>query len=205
MIAMTQTAVPRNLTDVTTVVTPTFESLLPALQRCVGYAFRRVRRCLREDLIAEAIGRAYLAFLRLIQRGLTALIYPAALAKYAVRQVWDGRRVGSRRAASDVLSEHAQQYKSFRVERLNTRKSEPWHEQLLVDRRATPAELVACKLDFSAWLQQLTSFKRQVALRLAIGDTTSEVASQFCVTRGRISQLRRELRDSWEVFQAWPV
>src|SRR6476661_4674971 len=81
---------------------PAFESILPAIQRFVGHAFRRVRRCHRDDLIAEAIGRAYLAFLRLIERGLTALIYPAALAKFAVRQVWDGRRVASRRSASDV-------------------------------------------------------------------------------------------------------
>jgi hypothetical protein len=44
------------------------------INRLAHYAFRRVRRCLREDLIAEAIGRAYLAFVRLIERGLTALI-----------------------------------------------------------------------------------------------------------------------------------
>jgi len=199
MLAMTELVTPHHLIDPNT---PAFESLLPAIQRLARYAFRRVRRCLREDLIAEAIGRAYLAFVRLTERGLTALVYPMALAKFAIRQVWDGRRVGSRQTASDALSEYAQWKRSFCVQRLAGRNPEQWYEQLLVDRRATPAEIVAYKLDFRSWLQRLGPFQRQVALRLALGDSTSEAAERFGVSRGRISQLRRELRNSWEVFQA---
>jgi hypothetical protein len=96
-----------------------FESLLPAIQRCAAYAFRRMRRSLREDLIAEAIANAYVAFARLIKRGLATLVYPTALAKFAVRQVWDGRIVGSRHSARDVLSEYAQAKRSFVVEWLD--------------------------------------------------------------------------------------
>ena len=41
---------------------PLFEAILPAIKRFVTYAFRRIRRSLREDLIAEAIANAYAAF-----------------------------------------------------------------------------------------------------------------------------------------------
>src|SRR5204863_9615477 len=74
-----------------------FESILPGIQRCATNAFRRIRPSLREDLIAEAIANAYVAFARLVERGLTSLIYPTALAKFAVGQVRDGRRIGCRR------------------------------------------------------------------------------------------------------------
>jgi hypothetical protein len=205
MITSTDRIVRRRLPNTDTQNPPTFESLLPAIKRMAGYAFRRVRRCLREDLIAETVGRAYLAFVRLFERGLTALIYPTALAKFAIRQVRDCRCVGSRRTVSDALSEYAQRRKSFRVMNLGGKESEPWYDQLLVDRRATPAELVAWKLDFGGWLQRLSHLQRLVALRLAFGDRPSEVARRFGVSRSRISQLRRELQNSWEGFQASSV
>jgi len=100
------------------------ESILPAIRRCAAYAFRRVRRSLRDDLIAEAIANAYVAFVRLIKRGLATLVYPTALARFAIRQVWDGRRVGVRRSAVDVMSEYAQVNHRFTVEQLTRRTRE---------------------------------------------------------------------------------
>ena len=52
---------------------------------------------------------------------------------------------------------------------------------------------------------RLSEVKRQVALRLAVGDTTSEAAVQFRVSQARISQLRRELEADWEAFQSLPA
>jgi hypothetical protein len=180
-----------------------FESILPAIRRCAAYAFRRVRRSLRADLIAEAIANAYVAFVRLIERGLAVLVYPTALARFAIRRVWDGRRVGVRRSAVDVMSEYAQVKCKFMVEPLqHGSSSQPWEEQLLADRRATPADLAACKLDFCAWLRRLSPVKRRVALRLAVGDSTKDVAMQFRVSLSRISQLRRELEADWQAFQS---
>ena len=53
---------------------PSFEALLPAIQRIASYTFRKVRHCLREDLIAETIANAYPTFTSLVQWGLVALI-----------------------------------------------------------------------------------------------------------------------------------
>ena len=182
-----------------------FEPLLPSIERFAWYAFRKIQPSRRADLVAEVIANAYVAFVRLVKRGLAALVYPTALAKFAVKQVRDGRRVGNRRTARDVMSEYAQARRALVVESLEQIKFKPpWEEQLLADRHATPAELVACKLDFRAWLGRLSALKRQVALRLAAGDTTQEAARHFQVSQARISQLRRELRANWEAFQMIP-
>ena len=74
----------------------------------------------------------------------------------------------------------SQARQAFVVEQLDHRSpTQPWEEQSLVDKRATPAELAACKLDFAAWLKRLSHVKRQLALRLTAGDTAREAAMQF--------------------------
>ena len=181
---------------------PLFESLLPSIKRVARYAFRRLRMDEREECIAEAVANAFLAFRRLVKRGLTSLVYPTALAKFAVRQVVEGRRVGSRLNVRDVLSQYAQRKKGLRVERLceaHLRGKEAGHQ--CIDMRADPAELAACRIDFRDWLATLSPFKRDVALRVIAGEKTSEAALLFGVTRARISQLRRELAADWSFRQ----
>lgn len=179
-----------------------FEQQLPAIKKVVVFAFRRVRHPLHEDLVAEAIGRAYVAFVRLIERGLAAVVYPTALGQFAVRQVCEGRRLGSRRTSNDLMSEYAQQKRGIVPHPLDAQPSQLWTQSFLLDRRASPAELVASKLDFAAWLQQLDNMKREAALALAMGDTTGEVAARFCVSFASVSQIRRELQRNWHDFQS---
>jgi len=156
--------------------------------------------------MADVVANAYVAFTRLIERGLQSVIYPTVLAKYAVRQVRDGRRVGSRQNIWDVMTPHPHSRKRFTIESLDRHLAGgQWCDRLLWDRHATPAELVAWKLDFSAWLLRLTPIKRRIALRLAMGDTPSEAASHFRLSRARVSQIRRELQAEWNAFQGEPA
>ena len=60
------------------------------------YAFRRVPVDAREELILEVVAAAYVLFVSLCRRGKTALVYPTPLAKFAIRHVREGRRIGSR-------------------------------------------------------------------------------------------------------------
>lgn len=139
---------------------------------------------------------------RLVERGKACLAYPSALAWYAVRQVREGRRVGNRLNIRDVLSSYAQQRKGFAVESLpHPGTGGRWEELLAENKRSTPADLAACRLDFHAWLRRLNRRKRKVALRLAGGETTQEASRHFGVSQARISQLRRELQQSWSEFQ----
>jgi hypothetical protein len=119
-----------------------------------------------------------------------------------VAQVRVGRRVGSRLRIGDVLSNYAQHQKGFQVERLDHFDGEEncWQEIVVEDKRATPAEIAACRIDFAEWIGRLPYRQRKIALTLAAGETTKAAAMKFAVTPARISQLRRELQTSWLVF-----
>ncbi len=75
-----------------------------------------------------------------------------------------------------------------------------WRE-CVVDNRRTPIPAqVAFWIDFPRWLHRLSPQNRQAVERLALGYSTSEVAIELRVTRGRITLLRRALADSWHAF-----
>jgi DNA-directed RNA polymerase specialized sigma24 family protein len=181
---------------------PDFLEMLPTIRRVASYAFRHLRRAVREDLMAEVIANAFAAFRRLVARGKAALAYPTVLARFAIRQVREGRRLGSQLNVHDVLSPYAQQRKQFSVQRLcNRREGGRWEDLVVEGKRSTPAEIAACRLDFRAWLRRLDRRRRAVALRLAAGESTKEAACRFGVSQCRISQVRAELKDSWQAFQ----
>jgi hypothetical protein len=75
-------------------------------------------------------------------------------------------------------------------------------EILVEDRHAGPAETAASRIDFAAWLRSLSHPKRRLAVTLGAGESTSAVARKFHVSLGRVPQLRRELKQAWEVFAA---
>lgn len=181
---------------------PGFLALLPDIRRQVRFAFRRLAPERREDAVQEAIANALVAYVRLFELGKTDVAYATPLAKYAVKQVCDGRQVGCQLNSHDVLSPYAQRKQGFSVARLlRADESEgTWKEILVEDSRCTPAELAASRLDFDAWLRQLPRHKRRIASTLAAGETTSEAAKKFGVTPGRVSQVRRELAASWNDF-----
>ena len=49
-------------------------------------------------------------------------------------------------------------------------------------------------------LAERRGLHRRIAEALALGHTTADVAKRFRVTPGRVSQLRRELQNSWQTF-----
>jgi DNA-binding NarL/FixJ family response regulator len=106
-------------------------------------------------------------------------------------------------AVNDVSSPHAQQQRGFCVERLDKfdDRHDEWREFLIEDRHAGPADTTAARIDFADWLDLLTRRMRRIAELLAIGETTGRVAKRFRLSTGRISQMRRELRDGWDDFQ----
>jgi hypothetical protein len=180
-----------------------FLQLVPAIRRTASVAFRNFAWSAREELIAETIANALLAFARLVARGKAELAYATPLASFAVRQVLAGRRVGGRLNAADVSSEYGRQQRGIQVVPLHQREasSGAWQERVLEDRRATPCELAIARLDIGAWLRQLPQFKRRIAECLATGERTQDAADRFQISPGRLSQLRQELKQSWAEFQ----
>jgi hypothetical protein len=178
-------------------------ALLPDIYSQVCYAFRRLSGERREEAVQEALANAMVAYRRLAELGKTGVAYATPLASYAVKQVVSSRQVAASLNVYDTLSVYAQRKLGFAVARLSQPDTGEgmWKELLVADRRATPAELAASRLDFAAWWRLLPVRKRRIAAALAAGSTTSETAREFGLTPGRISQLRRELHMSWQTFQ----
>ena len=180
-----------------------FLAMLPAIQRHARVAFRHLRPEAREEAVQETVCNACVAFARLVELNKAELAYPTVLARYAVAQVKDGRKVGGHLNCKDVLSPYCQKKKGLTVERLDKYDTEEdaWQEIVLEDRHAGPAEVACVRLDFAAWLKLLSRRYRRIAEVLAIGETTNAAARRFHVSAGRVSQIRKELKRVWERFQ----
>jgi hypothetical protein len=180
-----------------------FLAMLPRIRRQALVAFRDRGAEARQELAAEVVANAFCAYTRLVRRGKHDLAYPTPLAKYAIRQVRDGRRVGGRLNSQDIMSPGAGRLHGFTVERFDKKDQQTGilNEQLVEDRRAGPAATAAARLDLAAWLRSLSRRNRKIAKALSVGETTGGVAQQFGLSAGRVGQLRLWLREHWETFQ----
>jgi hypothetical protein len=186
-----------------------FLAMLPRIRRQAAYHLRHLSTEERAEGVQEVVAGAYVSYVRLTERGKSDLAYAGPLARYGASQYLSGRRVGSRMNGHDLTSELCQQKNGVKVERLDRfdERIGDWQELVVEDRKCTPAEVAATRVDFRAWLAQLTRRTRQIAKDLARGYSTSEVAGKHGLSASRISQLRRELFDGWLLFtgEAAPV
>ena len=183
-----------------------FLALLPAIKRQVRYAFRRLPCLERGEAIQDAIANAMVAYRRLVQLGKQSLAYATPLSQFAIKQVRAGRSVCGRRNVRDVMSPYCQRTKGVKLQplvELNPRTGR-WEELLVEDRRSSPADIVALKLDFHAWLVSLTPKMRAITELLARGESACRVAQLFRVSAARVSQIRHELQMLWNQFQGEP-
>ncbi len=179
-----------------------FLAMLPIIVRHGKIAFRHLGYEAREEALQESICNACVAYARLVELGKEALAYPTVLAKYAVAQVNEGRKVGGRLNCRDVLSGYCQRVKGLTVERLDhyNEQEQAWQEIVIEDRNAGPADVARIRLDFAAWLRTLSRRRRRITELLATGESTGRVAKRFRLSAGRVSQLRKELCESWPSF-----
>jgi hypothetical protein len=189
-----------------------YEAARPAIRRSARFLLLRRRRRNRDDLLAETIACAWKAWRGLALRGRNpVLVGVTAIARWATRHALKGRRIGNRsggRGAMDVYHRRAQILRSFRVVSLEPGSdtvagSGPatWREYVFADRRVTPTDEAAFRLDFAAWLAQLPERRRRTAEQLAQGHGTREVARCVGISPPAVSQARSWLARSWREFQ----
>lgn len=180
-----------------------FLQMLPIIRQHARIAFRHLRAESREEAVQSVICNACAAIARLADLGKLDIAYPTVLARYGVAQVNDGRIIGGHLNCRDVSSTYCQQRKGVTVERLDhfDEEENQWEEAVVVDTRTSPVpEIVAFRCDFPEWLGTLSRRNRKIAQSLAIGNRTQDVARRFKVSEGRVSQLRKELAESWGTF-----
>jgi RNA polymerase sigma factor (sigma-70 family) len=184
----------------------TFLAMVPTIVRYARAAFRDRDPETREDLIQEVVANCLVAFVRLIERGKQDVAYPTVLAMYAVRQIKDGRRVGKKTNVRDVYDQHAQVNGGFQIKHLGSPHEQlgGWKEQLVENNRTPVPDQAAFRIDFPEWLNSLSARDRKMTMQLASGERTGTVAKRFRVSASRVSQLRRQLHESWNEFTAEP-
>lgn len=179
-----------------------FLKMLPSVRRTAEIAFRLLPDEAREEAVSETIANAFVACDRLIERGRADKIYPSVLARYAVAQIRCGRRVGTKLNTHDAMSPAAQTKHRFLVEQFHVSDNGggDWAEFVVEDGQTPVPDQAAFRCDFPAWLSTQSPRNRRLAERLAVGDSTNEVAEKFKISPGRVSRLRREFADSWREF-----
>lgn len=179
-----------------------FLALLPAMVQHFHLAFRHLCHEARAEAVQEATANACLAYQRLATLGQADRAFASSLANFAVKQVKTFRRVGTSQNVRDFFSELAQYKGRVTLERLDRfgRDSEEWIEAVVEDHRTPVFDQVQFRIDFSEWLARLRPRDRKIALSLSVGNSTGDVARQYGVSAGRVSQLRRELYASWHSF-----
>jgi len=180
-----------------------FLLMLPSIRQHATVSFRHLNPEAREEAIQEVVCNALQAYVRLVQLKKVALAYPTVLAKFAVAQVKDNRKVGGKLNVLDISSPYCQQRKNITVERLDHFDEEDgqWQEVLIEDKHAGPADIATIRIDFTEWLRSLPGRLRRIAKLLATGEKPGIVAKKFNVCPGRISQIRKELFQTWQIFQ----
>jgi hypothetical protein len=181
-----------------------FVAMIPGIRKQLRFAFRHSPAAVRQERIDDALAQAFVLFAHLVFRKRVRLAHPTALARYAAYRVRSRRPIGSRGNSRDVMCCVTQRRFGFRVI-----SADPgcWAGQLRPTEllgespQATPAELATIRLDFATWLGRLSDRQREIALCLAVGESTGAVARRFGVSSGRISQIRLELATGWRQFQ----
>ena len=181
------------------------DRILPAVQKYARQRFAKDRD--KEEKTQAAIALAWQSYCDLIAKDKQAQMFPSKLADFACRQVNDGRNVGGHTNSTDVLSPRAQQTKEFTVTGFSGDYDLPaeLHEALGDHDRSPVPDQAAFRIDFPTWLATLSSKSRAVTEKLMQGHSTSKVAKMVGISSGRVSQLRRELMESWASFHGEPA
>ena len=179
-----------------------FLKLLPKITKYARFAFRHVCGQDREDLIEEVIANAMVAFRRLVRRGKEAVAHASVLAKYAVAKFEMGAASATRPTSARCSRSTPSSTKASPRPAMDSYDpiENEWTQRVVEDRHAGPADVARVRLDFSDWLDSLKRRDRKVAEFLAKGESTKAAARKFDVSQGRVSQLRRELAESWRQF-----
>jgi hypothetical protein len=198
---MSQTA-PRSNPQLRPAWHQAFLAMMPAIVTHARIQFRHLDPEAHEEAVQEVVCNACRAYVRLVELGKVAFAYPLVLAKFAVGQTKDGRKVGGHLNLQDILSDYCQRRQEITVERLDRydQMEGGWLEAVVEDRRTPVPDQVCFRVDFPAWLETLPGRERQVAESLMLGKTNGEAAKEVGVSPSRVSQLRRELEASWFGF-----
>jgi hypothetical protein len=178
-----------------------FLAILPRIVQHARVVFRSERPDRKEEFVQETAAVCWLWFGRLVRRGKDPTCFSSSLAGFAVRFVRAGRKLTGAESCQEVLSPWTQSRYGFEVRSLPEGSSDvAWLESLRDNSRSPVADQAAFRVDFPRWLRRQSSRDRRIIRKMLRGERTQDLARKYHLSPGRISQMRRELYDSWQQF-----
>ena len=164
-----------------------FLMILPRIQTQAWRAFQGLSFDMKQELQSEVVGHCWKSFIKLFELGRHEDVSPMTLARFAIRAVRSGRRIGASLNINDVSSSYCQNRMGIRSAAfcIIDQNGDNWAESLIADERARPDQLVMARIDFSEWLQTLKPLHRKVAEHLSLGESTHSTARIFNLSLGR--------------------
>ena len=173
----------------------TFANLLPELTVMASAAFRYLDPEAREEAVQNTMALCWHAFHAIIERGrgdepniIKSILW------FSVKQTRAGRTIpsGGESKPKDVFT-YAKRGR-VRIEKFDLR-------HFVADQTAIPDQ-VSFRLDVPEFFASLNDRQQRMAEALALGETTSAVASEFSVTPGAVSQFRTRFKEMFESYMA---
>ena len=129
-----------------------FLDLFPRIAASARRHFRHLAAHAREEAVCEVVAHSCIAYRRLVELGKSDVAYAGPLARFAIASYRRGRRVGSRQNSRDITSPICQGRHHVRCTQLRhwCEQSGAWRDLVIEDRRSTPADVAATRVDFHA-------------------------------------------------------
>lgn len=159
----------------------------PVVRKWANAAFRN--KAGQSELVSDALSLAWEAFTAAQKR-----IAPDRFAYYAIRQVKAGRQF--QQSERSITCPREPRGRTRKVRRDTLARV----EEIAAQPGDNPADIATLQVDFEAWTLMLSERERQFLVAFLDGETTKDTAAEFGVSWGRVSQIRRELLEHYEVF-----
>jgi hypothetical protein len=170
-----------------------FVARLPEFQRIAKAAFRHLNPDQQEEAVQNVVALCWKQYRALVLKGradaaemLTSILF------YAIKQTKCGRTIEGCPAANDT----------FEMRRRGTAIVEDIDVHDLMGRRTEVLDAVSFRVDVPKFFETLTGRQQQMAHDLALGCSTGEVAENYGVTPGAVSQFRARFKWLYEEFFA---
>jgi hypothetical protein len=146
---------------------------------------------LKQELQSEVVAHCWKSFARLFELRRHEDFPPMTLARFAIRAVRSGRRIGVSLNINDVTSHYCQNRMGIRSSQLSKTdlNGDNWPESLIADERARPDELVMARIDFSNGFRPLNHFTGK-------SQSTSLLVNRRIPQPGSSTSLQAESRKS---------
>ena len=172
-----------------------FETHIDSIVRLAGYHFRQLGPEAREEAIQNTLALAWKFFLRLADQGKADQENVVSqMIGFAIKHTKMGRSIvgTDRKRPKDVID--------YARRRMRGVSIEPTDLNCHIGKSASVPDAAAFRIDTPTFLATLSERDRGIALDLASGLGTSEVARSWSVSPAAISQFRTRFKKWYEQF-----